>query len=450
MPENRADPDSITIDLAVAIIHAGGTRPRKDPILYLEGGPGGSALSDPDYWLESILHTSRDIILLDQRGTGFSVPSLDCPETDAYLEEDDSGYDSMLEAARACRDRLTLDGVDLSQYNSANSAADVAELRLALGIDQWNLYGVSYGTRLALTVMRDHPQGVRAVMLDSVYPPNVPAYTEDPLNSITAIERLIAGCAEDDECKAAFPNLKRRFYRTVAELNQEPVQIDGYTTTGDDLVNFLFDSLYDTALIPYLPLVIHAASEGNYDPWTILDQYANGEEEYSRARVGGPRQDEEPAANDGDSQGMFYSVECHEAAIFGDYDAAAKLVADYPDAVTEGLLAALEETLAVCDLWGAGDGGKIESQPVFSEIPTLVVAGEYDPVTPTRWSQLAAETLPNSFYVEMPRGGHGVTFDDECGARIVRAFFNRPDHRPATTCMEDEYYPFVLDEDELP
>lgn len=450
VPENRADPDSITIDLAVAIIHAGGTRPRKDPILYLEGGPGGSALSDPDYWLESILHTSRDIILLDQRGTGFSVPSLDCPETDAYLEEDDSGYDSMLEAARACRDRLTLDGVDLSQYNSANSAADVAELRLALGIDQWNLYGVSYGTRLALTVMRDHPQGVRAVMLDSVYPPNVPAYTEDPLNSITAIERLIAGCAEDDECKAAFPNLKRRFYRTVAELNQEPVQIDGYTTTGDDLVNFLFDSLYDTALIPYLPLVIHAASEGNYDPWTILDQYANGEEEYSRARVGGPRQDEEPAANDGDSQGMFYSVECHEAAIFGDYDAAAKLVADYPDAVTEGLLAALEETLAVCDLWGAGDGGKIESQPVFSEIPTLVVAGEYDPVTPARWSQLAAETLPNSFYVEMPRGGHGVTFDDECGARIVRAFFNRPDHRPATTCMEDEYYPFVLDEDELP
>ena len=352
-----------------------------------------------------------DIILLDQRGTGFSVPSLDCPETDAYLQEDDSGYDSLLEAARACRDRLTLDGVDLAQYNSANSAADVADLRRALEIDEWNLYGVSYGTRLALTVMRDQPEGVRAVVLDSVYPPNAPGYT--------------------------------------------PEEIDGYTTTGDDLVNFLFDSLYDTTLIPYLPLVIYAASEGNYEPWSVLDEYANGEDEYGRLRPAQPRQNEDPAdpqppANDGDSDGMFYSVECHEAAVFGDLDAAAQLVEEYPNAVTEGLLASLEATLAICDLWGAGDGGAIEQQPVFSEIPTLIVAGEYDPVTPSRWGQLAAETLPNSFFVEMPRGGHGVTFDDECGARIVRAFFNRPDQRPVTSCMENEYYPFVLDEDELP
>jgi pimeloyl-ACP methyl ester carboxylesterase len=446
VPQNRAEPeDSISIDLAVAIIHAGGERPRNDPILYLEGGPGGSALIDPDYWLESVLHTSRDIILLDQRGTGFSIPSLDCPEIDAYYAEDDSGYDDLLAAAQACRDRLVLDGIDLAQYNSANSAADVADLRIALGIDEWNLYGVSYGTRLALTVMRDHPEGVRAVVLDSVYPPNAPGYTEDAINGVTAIERLIDGCAADAECDAAFPSLKRRFYRTVAELNESPVEIDGYETTGDNLVNFLFNSLYDTALIPYLPLVIYAASAGDFDPWTALEEYANGEEEY-----GGVRQEDEPAVNDGDAQGMFYSVECHEAAIFGDYDAAAELVADYPAAVTEGLLAGLEESFAICELWEAGQGGEIERQPVFSEIPTLITAGEYDPITPARWSQLAAETLPNSFYVEMPRGGHGVTFDDECGARIVRAFLNRPDRRPVTSCMEDEYYPFVLDADELP
>lgn len=450
VPQDRSDPDSIIIDLAVAIIHAGGTRPRQDPIVYLEGGPGGSALADPDYWLESVLHTSRDIILLDQRGTGFSVPSLDCPETDAYFAEDNSGYDSLLDAVQACRDRLTLDGVDLAQYNSASSASDVADLRLALDIDEWNLYGVSYGTRLALTVMRDHPEGVRAVVLDSVYPPNAPGYTEDSLNSITAIETLIDGCTGDEECNAAFPSLKRRFYRTVAELNESPVELDGYETTGDNLVNFLFDSLYDTTLIPYLPLVIYAASEGDYEPWAVLDEYANGEEEFNRAAGGRLRQDEDPPVNDGDSQGMFYSVECHEAAIFGDYEAAAELVADYPGAVTAGLLASLEETFAICDLWGAGDGGEIESQPVFSEIPTLIVAGEYDPVTPARWAQLAGKTLPNHFYVEMPRGGHGVTFDDECGARIVRAFLNRPHQRPVTSCLENEYYPFVLDQDELP
>jgi pimeloyl-ACP methyl ester carboxylesterase len=454
VPQNRSDPDEINVNLAVAIIHASGVRPRTDPILYLEGGPGGSALADPDYWLESLLHTSRDIILLDQRGTGFSLPSLDCPETDAYTNEEDSGYDSLVAAATACRDRLTLDGVDLSQYNSANSAADVEDLRLALGIDKWNLYGVSYGTRLALTVMRDFPAGVRAVVLDSVYPPNVKGYTEDAANSIAAIEKLVKGCADDEECADAFPNLKQRFYRVVADLNAQPVEVGDYNYTGDDLVNFLFNSLYDTSLIPYLPLVIYAASEANYDPWVKLDEYVNGAEfglnASAGAKAGQPGQDEEPSANDADSQGMFYSVECNESVIFSDYDKAAAMVADYPKSVTEGLLASLEETFAVCDIWGAGEAGAVENRAVHSEIPTLVAAGEYDPVTPVRWSKLARRTLPNSFYVEMPRGGHGVTFDDECGQRIVRAFFNRPDKRPSTACMEDEYYPFVFDAADLP
>ena len=358
----------------MAIIHASGTRPRTDPILYLEGGPGGSALADPDYWLESLLHTSRDIILLDQRGTGFSLPSLDCPETDAYSNEEDSGYDSMVAAAAACRDRLALVGVDLTQYNSANSAADVEDLRLALGIDQWNLYGVSYGTRLALTVMRDFPAGVRAVVLDSVYPPNVKGYTEDPVNSIAAIEKLVTGCAGDEECAGAFPNLKRRFYRVVADLNKTPVAVGDYTYTGDDLVNFLFNSLYDTTLIPYLPLVIYAASEGSYDPWVKLDEYANGaayNHDSGGEKAGQPGADDEPPANDADSQGMFYSVECNESVIFSDYDKAAALVGDYPKSVTAGLLESLEETFAVCAIWGAGEADAIESQAVHSDYPDL-------------------------------------------------------------------------------
>ncbi len=453
VPENRTDPDSVYVNLAAAIIHAGGVRPRPDPILYLEGGPGGSVLADPDYWLDSLLHTSRDIILFDQRGTGFSVPSLDCPETDAYTNEEGSGYASMVAAAEACRDRLTLDGVDLAQYTSANSAADVEDLRHALGIDQWNLYGVSYGTRLALTVMRDYPEGVRVAVLDSVYPPNVAGYTEDPANSIAAIEKLAKGCAGDGECADAFPDLKRRFYRVVADLNKRPVAVGDYTYTGDDLVNFLFNALYDTTLIPYLPLVIYAASEGNFDPWVKLDEYANGaayNREPGGVRVPLPRQDAESLVNDADAQGMFYSVECNEAVIFSDYAKAAELVAEYPKSVTEGLLASLEETFAVCAIWGAGEAAAVESQAVHSDIPTLVTAGEYDPVTPARWGRLARRTLPNSFYVEMPRGGHGVTFVDECGERIVRAFFNRPHRQPATSCMEDEYYPFIYDEDALP
>jgi pimeloyl-ACP methyl ester carboxylesterase len=446
--ENRADPEGNYTNLAVAIIHATGTRPRTDPILYLEGGPGGSALSDPDFWLESPLSTARDIVLLDQRGTGYSVPSLDCPEEDAYNNEEDSGYEDLIAALTACRDRLMLDGVDLAQYNSAASAADVEDLRQALGFEQWNLYGVSYGTRLALTVMRDFPAGVRAVVIDSVYPPNVRGYSEEAANSLAAISQMIDGCAEEEECAAAFPDLEQRFYDVVAGLNGEPVELDGYTTTGDDLVNFLVDAMYDTTLIPYLPLVIFAASEENYDPWLALDEYANGDE-YAALRIN-LRQDAEPPVNDADAQGMFYSVECHESVIFSDYEEAAELVENYPEELTGGQLASIEETFAICAMWGAGAAGAIESKAVKSELPTLILAGEYDPVTPARWAQIAQKTLPNSFYVEMPRGGHGVSFVDECGARIVRAFLNRPDRRPNTSCLEDEYYPFVYDEDELP
>jgi pimeloyl-ACP methyl ester carboxylesterase len=452
VPENRADPEGATIDLAVAVLPATGMRPRNDPILYLEGGPGGSALADPDFWLESPLLTSRDVILLDQRGTGYSFPTLDCPEVDAFDAGEETGYADTIEATAACRDRLTLDGVDLAQYNSAASAADVEDLRLALGVEQWNLYGVSYGTRLALTVMRDYPNGIRSVILDSVYPPNSNGYTEDPLNSITAIETLIEGCEQDAECDANFPDLMQRFYAVVEDLNTEPVEIDGVTTTGDDLVNFLFNSLYDSALIPYLPLVIFAAAEEDYEPWSVLDQYANGEEfgAVRSAPAEEPRQDDEPPVNDADAQGMFYSVECNESVSFIDREEAEELVEEYPTAITEGLLEGLDEMIAICELWGAGEADTIESDAVYSEIPTLIVAGEYDPITPARWGQLSGETLPNSVYVEMQRGGHGVTFDDECGARVVRAFLNRPERRPNASCMEDEYYPFVYDKDELP
>jgi pimeloyl-ACP methyl ester carboxylesterase len=448
VPENRADPEGNYTNLAVAILHAAGTRPRTDPILYLEGGPGGSALADPDFWLESPLHTARDIVLLDQRGTGYSVPSLDCPEEDAYNSEEESGYEEQIDALTACRDRLTLDGVDLAQYNSAASAADVEDLRLALGFEEWNLYGVSYGTRLALTVMRDFPAGVRAVVIDSVYPPNVRGYSEEAANSLSAISRMIDGCAGEEECAEAFPELEERFYAVVASLNAEPVELDGYTTTGDDLVNFLVDAMYDTTLIPYLPLVIYAASEEDYDPWLALDEYANGEE-YAAVRIH-PQQEGEPPVNDADAQGMFYSVECNEAVIFSDSEEAAELVENYPEELTDGQLASIEETFAICAMWGAGEADAVESEAVASELPTLILAGEYDPVTPARWAQIAQATLPNSFYVEMPRGGHGVSFVDECGARIVRAFLNRPEQRPNTSCLEDEYYPFVYDEDELP
>ena len=284
----------------MAIIHASGTRPRTDPILYLEGGPGGNALADPDYWLESLLHTSRDIILLNQRGTGFSLPSLDCPETDAYSNEEDSGYDSIVAAAAACRDRLALDGVDLAQYNSANSAADVEDLRLALGIDQVEsvrrLLRYAPGTDRHPRLPRGRALGRAGFRLSA----QRQGLHRGSGEQHCCDRKAAQGCAGDEECAGAFPDLKQRFYRVVADLNKNPVEVGDYTYTGDDLVNFLFNSLYDTSLIPYLPLVVYAASEANYNPWVKLDEYVTGEafggQTSAPTKAGRLRQDEEPPA----------------------------------------------------------------------------------------------------------------------------------------------------------
>lgn len=445
VPEDRTQPDGAQVELAVAIIGSTSRNPQPDPVVYLEGGPGGSALSDPDFWLDSPLRDTRDIILFDQRGTGFSLPSLDCWETTDYAENEETEFASSIDAAAACRVRLVEEGVDLTQYNSAASAADADDLRQALGIEQWNLYGVSYGTRLAMTIMRDFPAGVRSVLLDSAYPPDVDGYTEEARNSIVAIDVLLAGCAADAECNDAFPDLSARFYDLVATLNDEPVEIDGYATTGDDLVNFLFGALYDTETIPYLPLVIHEAANGNYEPWTALEA-GDEEEGYHR------RQDEEGDApeNDGDADGMFYSVECRDAVPFSDLDQAAKLVEDYPPQVTEGLLASTEETFAICELWGAGVAPPRENKPVVSRIPTLILAGEYDPVTPPAWSKRAGRWLFNDQYVEVARGGHAVSFLGECGPQLAAAFFDNPEQPLDTSCLAGELLPFALNVSELP
>ena len=180
VPERRDRPDGRRIRLSVAVFPALAAE-KHPPLVYLEGGPGGEALDGLPFTYEevfSFLNEERTVVVFDQRGVGFSDPSLSCPELvdlDFELLDEDLSTDEWL-ARRlpvldGCRERWVDGGVDFSAYNSAESAADVADLRLTLGYDEWDLYGLSYGTRLALTVMRDHPEGVRSVVLDSTYPP---------------------------------------------------------------------------------------------------------------------------------------------------------------------------------------------------------------------------------------------------------------------------------------
>jgi pimeloyl-ACP methyl ester carboxylesterase len=417
VPENRSRASSPTIQLAVAVRPAPEGTGQLAPIVYLAGGPGGSALddftSDPQSWDYPFART-RDLVFVDQRGTGYSVPTLDCPELSEATSQDENPEEK-------CRERLLSDGVDLTAYNTAENAADISALREALGYAEWDLLGISYGTRLALNMMRDHPQGIRSVILDSPFPPNADTPVDEALNVMESLETLFAGCARDDACDRAFPNLRQLFLETVARMNDEP-EGDFY---GDDLVFAVVEALNNTDLIPLLPLVIWEVAQGDLD---ILDEISQ-DGGFGRRQF----QDDEDRS---DSEGMYNSVICHDEYAFGDYDAVERSVLDdIPDELEASMLNPVFEIFQMCELWEADTADAIENSPVFSDIPTLILVGEYDHATPPKWGRLTQETLSNSYLFEFPGMGHSLLSGIECAIQISGDFLDNPTVEPDSGCL---------------
>ena len=426
VPEDRSSASSPTIQLAYAILYAPADVVKPDPIVYLAGGPGGNAVDELDSWLDTSYLQDRDLILLDQRGTGYSQPSLNCPEMEQNVEN----------ATQACHDRLISEGVNLQAYNSAENAADVADLRTALGYNEWNLYGVSYGTRLALTVLRDYPEGVRSVVINSVYPPEVNSWEEYGRNTADEFNKLFEGCAADAECSAAYPNLEQAFYSTVDQLNAEPAHYSGTNSatgdpvdkdmSGDDLIDRVFQLLYSSESIPYLPRVISEAANGNYAALDDLESGAMLEPGYRQS----------PDMEDiSDSEGMNLSVECQEEVAFLDEATALANTPAQPAPLHDNSVRAIQGTFSDCQIWNVRAADPKETLPVMSAIPTLVTAGEFDPITPAKWAESAASYLANSFYFLFPGGGHGVIDLNPCSQGIMQSFLDDPTREPDGSCI---------------
>jgi len=434
VPENRDESDGAMVQVAVAVFPSTADAPTSDPLVYLEGGPGGNILEALQFDFDGRFGpflAERDVIIFDQRGVGYSMPSLDCPEMrDLQIELLDDALtaeeynDAEAPAVAACQSRLAGEGVDLAAYNSESNAADVADLRVALGIDEWNLYGISYGTRLALTTMRDHPEGIRSVILDSTVPLQSNLYVDGPANAQRSFDTFFGGCEADPDCAAAFPNLENRFYTLVDQFNAAPIDIEvdnAFTgesypgkLRGDDVVGLLFQSLYSEQIFPIVPDIIADAEAGDYSGLSRLASIAFVNGDFITA-------------------GMYLSVQCNEEVVFTTADAAEDAAAAYPE--VEAIWADADGEFAECNIWGAGTADPIENEPVVSGIPTLVVAGEYDPITPPSWGVLAAETLDTSYFYEFAGLGHGVTTADECAQGIALEFLADPTSEPNGSCV---------------
>ncbi|MEP7294059.1 MAG: alpha/beta fold hydrolase [Chloroflexota bacterium] len=438
--DHFSDEDTQQVELAFAILHSL-NEPLPDPVIYLDGGPGGSALISVEGWAQSSVRTDNDLILLDQRGTGYSLPSLNCIE----VEGDDLG-DGMA-AQQACYDRFVDEGINLNAYNSAQSAADVSELMVLLQAErhysEYNLLGISYGTRLALTMLRDTPDGIRSVIIDSVYPPVVNAYEMQSNNQYRGLRALFDGCFANPDCDNAYPDLEAVFYDTYVSLDESPGvyetedpdtgEVSEKELTGGSFLDLIVQSLYSTSAIPELPLVIYEVSEGNYGIVSLIDSGDIADGNYSRSAA--LRQDDQGDISD--SEGMFNAVECKEELPFNDLDAAVEASADIPDPIHDYLVEAVETQFTICEMYGLDPADEVETEAVYSDVPTLVLAGDYDPITPPEDAQIAAETLSNSYYFEFPGHGHGITDSDECAQIVIAQFLADPTVEPDRSCIAD-------------
>ena len=438
VPEDRQNPDNgREVKIHVAMFESPNPDAPADPIIYLDGGPGGSTLDPLQFTFSQAwepLLDDRDLILFDQRGVGLSTPSLDCPEEREWafsvLDVDMTAEDeraSELEVLEECHDRLVDEGVDLGQYNSAENAADVADLRIALGLDEVNLLGISYGTRLAETVMRDHPVGIRSVVLDSTYTPDVNLISEGPANLDRALRQLWEGCRLDVDCAAHYGDIEPRLYAVVDEFEARPTSasvpdfLNGGSWDvlfdGDWILGTVFQGLYSEQVIPLLPQLIEELEAGNTSTLTLLTSNTLANAEFL-------------------SLGMHLSVQCNEEVPFttqADIDAGLVGFDEIADSF-DGSSNLGEFMFDACDLWQAGSAAAIENEPVTSPIPTLVLAGEYDPITPPAWGASAAAYLDEATFVEFPGLGHGTSISGDCPLSIVFEFYNDPGTEPDATC----------------
>lgn len=436
VPENRNDPNSRTIEVAVSIVPgtAGAGSTDTTPVFLLQGGPGGSSVETftvgSAVFLREAFGLQRDVVMIDQRGSILSNPSLGCTEVArAQLDQmtqmlpPEQEYSAARDALFECRERLISQGINLEFYNSLENAADINDLREVLGYNQINLYGVSYGSLLAMHYQRFFPDTLRSVIIDAVVPPQVNYIAELPASAEDVFDRFFQACAQDPACNADFPNLEERFANLVAELNENPVQIEivhpetrivyDAFVTGTRLVDVVFGSMYDTSFLPVIPRMIDDLANGNY---VLLKK---------SFRL--------TTFEDTVSTGTHYSVNCRED---GNFDGSTIQLEGVRDYLVDSFVWSALNYVNVCANWGVERIPTLDD-PVANDVRTLVFVGEFDPIIGYTWWETVQDDLSNESVYIFPGMGHGVAFSDTCPLEILSNFLDDPASVPSPNCIRD-------------
>jgi len=439
VPEDRTGDPSHTIKLAVAVYHSQSPNPA-EPVLFLQGGPGAEAvkLSADDYKvLVAPFLSKRDFIVFDQRGTGLSVPTLNCDDLTKLYSQDIHGlipastrglvYSN---AILSCNGLLQAQGINLKAYTTVESAADVRDLLTVLKYPKADLYGASYGTRLAQVVMRDYPNIVNSAILDSVVPVDTSLFGNYSNSIESGLKTLFTDCAVDPQCNAAYPNLETTFWNLVKQMDANPVTVTSsnypngtitQTVTGETILNVILGSIKASQIIATAPQTIYRFKNGDFST-LVLGQSSL------------------PYEFNDISPGLFINMTCHEQVLSTtpgqvQTDAHLQIIEDYAWLPFYG---DVEDIFKTCNSWGATAPIYGEDNSTVSAIPSLIITGSFDPTTPPIYAKQVATHLSHSYYFEFPNLGHTPSATDSsgCAMNIVLQFLDHPSTEPDRSCLD--------------
>jgi len=448
VPEDWNRPEGTKIKLPVVFFRALNPDTSLAPIIYLAGGPGGHPLGDDGKYMDSWRRwidndfPGRSMVVFDQRGTGLGVPNLNCEEAQVpeiwwHITKDPdepNNVPAQVHAAfKICMERHRSAGRQLAAFNTIQSATDVEALRQTLQLDEVILYGLSYGTRLALTVMKHYPEYIKSAVLDSVYPPQVEAVWNDAAAFSAVLDRLFDACQQYKDCALAYPDLRGRLLRALDKLSQQPVIVEinsnqGFETLpvhvdGHTFLSVLRGEMYHIARLPNLAVLISGVAQGEY--WRLKQHIENSAYGHFPSSY---------------TMGANLTISCNDDAGF---------VRPKPVKRDDKLHAYLQEFVTrfddypYCEFWKI-DPATQNRTAVGSDIPTLILAGGLDPATTIEHARAAAKTLPNSYLFEFPAYGHVQLRSNPCAWEIFDAFLEDPMVRPDPACVAKPRMPAFI------
>jgi len=444
VPENREVAGSRTIELHFVKVNARGENAdgdevdvRADPVIYLTGGPGVTVTGYVDRLKDHGVADGRDLYILEQRGIGYSGDF--CPffadrnRADYQADNFVDSQRAMFAQARACIEGARASGVDVTGYNTFENARDVKALRLALGLEDWNVWGISYGSVLGQAYMKVDPEGIRAAVIDAIVPLDLQDLMRIPHWHTRNLEMLFTACSEQPDCAAEFEGLERRYRAAIAELTEDPIRVEvpegevypeGETWFFGDLIAGLpFSLLYEQSNHPAIPAIMEGLARAVEDR----------DEDFFRAIALA-----DTSGGFGISMGMSVAVRCLDGYVDRWAESAPDDFRDYPTlARAFGALEVIEEGPERCREIGLTPRDPEQFEPVETDLPVVVANGAWDPITPVPLAEAIMPGFSNGRLVVFPHAGHGPTRSLDCAGEFLNGFYDDPSAELDMECVED-------------